>query len=48
MLVCHISTNQTPLFYTKTMANENFFEGVYAVARDSYGKVTSYGAIAKL
>ena len=30
------------------MANENFFERVYAVARDiPYGKVTSYGAIAK-
>jgi methylated-DNA-protein-cysteine methyltransferase-like protein len=30
------------------MANENFFEKVYAVARDiPYGKVTSYGAIAK-
>jgi hypothetical protein len=27
-LVCHISTNQTPIFYNKTMANENFFERV--------------------
>ncbi|WP_339921408.1 MGMT family protein [uncultured Flavobacterium sp.] len=30
------------------MSNENFFERVYAVARQiPYGKVTSYGAIAK-
>ncbi|WP_016990025.1 MGMT family protein [Flavobacterium sp. ACAM 123] len=30
------------------MSNENFFEKVYAVAREiPYGKVTSYGAIAK-
>ncbi len=30
------------------MAEENFFEKVYAVARQiPYGKVTSYGAIAK-
>jgi methylated-DNA-protein-cysteine methyltransferase-like protein len=29
------------------MSNENFFERVYAVARIPYGKVTSYGAIAK-
>ncbi|HEX9152344.1 MAG TPA: MGMT family protein [Flavobacterium sp.] len=30
------------------MSNENFFERVYAVAREiPYGKVTSYGAIAK-
>ena len=31
-----------------TKPNENFFERVYAVARQiPYGKVTSYGAIAK-
>jgi methylated-DNA-protein-cysteine methyltransferase-like protein len=30
------------------MSNENFFKRVYAVARQiPYGKVTSYGAIAK-
>ncbi|WP_426062699.1 MGMT family protein [Flavobacterium sp. DSP2-3-1] len=30
------------------MSNDNFFERVYAVARQiPYGKVTSYGAIAK-
>jgi methylated-DNA-protein-cysteine methyltransferase-like protein len=30
------------------MSNENFFERVYAVAREiPYGRVTSYGAIAK-
>lgn len=30
------------------MSNENFFERVYTVARQiPYGKVTSYGAIAK-
>jgi methylated-DNA-protein-cysteine methyltransferase-like protein len=30
------------------MSNENFFERVYGVARQiPYGKVTSYGAIAK-
>lgn len=30
------------------MSNDNFFEKVYAVARQiPYGKVTSYGAIAK-
>lgn len=30
------------------MAEENFFEKVYAIARKiPYGKVTSYGAIAK-
>jgi methylated-DNA-protein-cysteine methyltransferase-like protein len=30
------------------MSNENFFERVYAIAREiPYGKVTSYGAIAK-
>lgn len=30
------------------MSNENFFERVYAVARQiPYGRVTSYGAIAK-
>ncbi|MFV5697291.1 MGMT family protein [Flavobacterium sp. ZT3R17] len=30
------------------MSNENFFERVYAIARQiPYGKVTSYGAIAK-
>lgn len=32
----------------KLMAEDNFFEKVYAVARQiPYGKVTSYGAIAK-
>ena len=32
-----------------TDKNENFFERVYAVARQiPYGKVTSYGAIAKV
>ena len=31
-----------------TKSNDNFFERVYAVARQiPYGKVTSYGAIAK-
>lgn len=31
-----------------TQSNDNFFEKVYAVARQiPYGKVTSYGAIAK-
>ncbi|UQD55803.1 MGMT family protein [Flavobacterium sp. K5-23] len=31
------------------MSNDNFFERVYAVARQiPYGKVTSYGAIAKV
>ena len=30
------------------MSNDNFFERVYAIARQiPYGKVTSYGAIAK-
>ena len=30
------------------MAEDNFFERVYAIARQiPYGKVTSYGAIAK-
>ncbi len=30
------------------MSNDNFFEKVYAIARQiPYGKVTSYGAIAK-
>ena len=30
------------------MSNENFFERVYAIARQiPYGRVTSYGAIAK-
>ena len=33
----------------KTPQNDNFFERVYAVARQiPYGKVTSYGAIAKV
>lgn len=33
----------------KTPKNDNFFERVYAVARQiPYGKVTSYGAIAKV
>ena len=32
-----------------TATNDNFFERVYAVARQiPYGKVTSYGAIAKV
>ena len=32
----------------KTMAEENFFERVYVIARQiPFGKVTSYGAIAK-
>ncbi len=32
----------------ETMSNDNFFERVYAIARQiPYGKVTSYGAIAK-
>jgi len=32
----------------KLMAEDNFFEKVYAIARQiPYGKVTSYGAIAK-
>ena len=32
----------------QTMAEDNFFEKVYAIARQiPYGKVTSYGAIAK-
>ena len=32
-----------------TKQNDNFFEKVYAVARQiPYGKVTSYGAIAKI
>jgi len=32
-----------------TLKNDNFFERVYAVARQiPYGKVTSYGAIAKV
>jgi methylated-DNA-protein-cysteine methyltransferase-like protein len=31
------------------MSDDNFFERVYAVVRQiPYGKVTSYGAIAKL
>ena len=33
----------------KVVKNDNFFERVYAVARQiPYGKVTSYGAIAKV
>lgn len=43
-----LSNRLTPSLSFRTMSNENFFERVYAVAREiPYGKVTSYGAIAK-
>jgi methylated-DNA-protein-cysteine methyltransferase-like protein len=43
-----LSNRLMPSLSFRTMSNENFFERVYAVAREiPYGKVTSYGAIAK-
>jgi methylated-DNA-protein-cysteine methyltransferase-like protein len=43
-----LSNRLTPSLSFRTMSNENFFERVYTVAREiPYGKVTSYGAIAK-